>query len=179
MIKIGYSESPIPDNRMKTMQTSSPYKLELIGYILTTRPVELERLIHQHFAEHRFNGEWFRLSRTDVVGIITMSNNGVIVSKKRLIEPSPNQVYDINQSSLIINEFLESRKGYNTKYKIVELFMLYPDLKYTHVAECMGVSRQYVTKIVQQNKCRFRRKLLNNPTHHLPTDSEKFTDVSH
>jgi len=54
-IKIGKSEKEEGvKSRVKSLQTSSPVKLILLGY---TRGCEYK--LHKRFQEHRINGEWF------------------------------------------------------------------------------------------------------------------------
>ena len=54
-IKIGKSEKKEGVmSRVKSIQTSSPVKLVLLGYTLGC-----EYKLHQRFKEHKINGEWF------------------------------------------------------------------------------------------------------------------------
>lgn len=55
-LKIGYSHNP--KSRLSDLQVASPVKLALILGI-TNGDDELERAIHQRFAEFRTAGEWF------------------------------------------------------------------------------------------------------------------------
>lgn len=54
-VKIGYTRSV--DRRFRNLQTASPDKLELLGYIKGNRSAEAE--FHERFAIHKSNGEWF------------------------------------------------------------------------------------------------------------------------
>jgi len=54
-VKIGYAVNPL--SRIKSIQTSSPYKLEVLLIIEGT--YEVERELHKLFHEYRRTGEWF------------------------------------------------------------------------------------------------------------------------
>ena len=54
-IKIGYSDNI--NKRMQSLQSASPKKLILLGYIDGSK--KLERLIHRFFHENQMEGEWF------------------------------------------------------------------------------------------------------------------------
>lgn len=54
-IKIGYSNNV--NERIKSLQSASPEKLVLLGYINGTR--KQEQLIHRFFHKYQMEGEWF------------------------------------------------------------------------------------------------------------------------
>ena len=57
LVKIGYSD--LVAARAAELQSWSPVRLELLGYIPgATRPVE--RWFHERYSVHRDHGEWFR-----------------------------------------------------------------------------------------------------------------------
>ena len=55
-VKVGYSHDP--SNRVPSIQTSSPYELEVLLVIDGTR--DEERQLHAQFASLRLSGEWFQ-----------------------------------------------------------------------------------------------------------------------
>lgn len=57
-IKIGISHHP--KKRMWDLQTACPFELELIGAVRTADAASYEKAIHEYFAAHRVQGEWFR-----------------------------------------------------------------------------------------------------------------------
>jgi len=59
-IKIGYTTSDVKI-RMTTVQSSVPYKLNLLGYFSGGWYKEQE--IHRKFSKFRMRGEWFRPSK--------------------------------------------------------------------------------------------------------------------
>lgn len=56
-IKIGSAVDPL--ERIKTLQTGCPEKLNLLGVIITYGFREMESLLHEEFAAFRTQGEWF------------------------------------------------------------------------------------------------------------------------
>jgi hypothetical protein len=68
MVKIGLTKCMI--TRLKELQTGSPYKLKIIGYIETDNMNVLEKEFHNYLAECRNEGEWFNLSKGDVYSIL-------------------------------------------------------------------------------------------------------------
>ena len=56
-VKIGYSKNPM--KRLKSLSTSSPSPLILLGYFEGT--MKDERDMHLKFSEDRINREWFNL----------------------------------------------------------------------------------------------------------------------
>jgi len=61
-IKIGYSTHNIPNGRVQHANSSSPYGIELIGFIRTNTAKQLETELHEKFKHLRLNGEWFEIS---------------------------------------------------------------------------------------------------------------------
>lgn len=59
-VKIGISDAI--GKRLTTLQTASPYPIELIGWI-PNGTKELERKIHQRFRKLNMRGEWFKLDK--------------------------------------------------------------------------------------------------------------------
>lgn len=57
-VKIGYAKNV--EKRLATHQTSSPHKLELIGFLPGTIADESDW--HDRFRDHRIRGEWFELA---------------------------------------------------------------------------------------------------------------------
>jgi hypothetical protein len=56
-VKIGWSKNV--DTRLKSLQTSSPLPLTLLGKLAASR--RLEKELHLRFEPYRASGEWFRL----------------------------------------------------------------------------------------------------------------------
>lgn len=74
-IKIGYTNNI--KKRLKELQTGSPKKLKLLGYIDGGRTKEQE--LHSQFKQYRVNGEWFRLHQeiVDYINKNTKTNTWI------------------------------------------------------------------------------------------------------
>lgn len=81
-VKIGWALDP--KKRLAELQTGCPSELRLIGTWPGDR--ELEKSAHQHFAEHRLRGEWFRPTR-DVLAASSMLEG----YRPRAVEPRPTE----------------------------------------------------------------------------------------
>ncbi len=65
VVKIGRSEDP--QKRLMAMQTASEQPLVLFGVLHRTPPVKTEQAIHKFWAKNKIQGEWYRLSRNEIV----------------------------------------------------------------------------------------------------------------
>lgn len=66
-IKIGFTSSKV-SKRLSTIQTSHPYKLELLAEVPGDR--KFEKSLHKKFERYRLNGEWFR-PHPDIISYIS------------------------------------------------------------------------------------------------------------
>lgn len=66
-IKIGFTSSNVL-KRLSTIQTSHPYKLELLAKIPGDR--KFEKSLHQKFEKYRLKGEWFQ-PHPDIINFIS------------------------------------------------------------------------------------------------------------
>lgn len=57
LVKIGFSVKP--NSRLKSLQTSFPYKLSVL--YKTKGSTQKEKLAHEKFKNHRLKGEWFNI----------------------------------------------------------------------------------------------------------------------
>ena len=65
-VKIGCSSNESPCNRFNSFKTYAPYGSELIGFIRTIEPRELEFKLHKKFSNKRLEGEWFEITIDEV-----------------------------------------------------------------------------------------------------------------
>ena len=72
-IKIGRAKDV--QSRLSSIQSSNPYKLELIASFFFFG--HAEKMLHEMFAEHRERGEWFR-KNDDLMSFIDEINSGRI-----------------------------------------------------------------------------------------------------
>jgi hypothetical protein len=68
--KIGMSDNP--KRRLMELNTATPYTITLVKVIPSDRASELEYELHKEFEGCRIKGEWFRLSKFDLVYIKSM-----------------------------------------------------------------------------------------------------------
>lgn len=66
--KIGMTNDT--SKRIKSLQTSSPQKLELVLNFSTPDVATVEKWLHETFSSHRVNGEWFSLNQFDLDYIV-------------------------------------------------------------------------------------------------------------
>ncbi|MFD8497295.1 GIY-YIG nuclease family protein [Amycolatopsis sp. NPDC059657] len=72
-VKIGYTRNIA--SRLKTLQTSNPYKLEVLWQ--TSGDMRLEEALHRRFAKHRSQGEWFEFGRLNPVKAVEAAVNEI------------------------------------------------------------------------------------------------------
>lgn len=61
LVKIGYTAAESPEERLSTLQTGSPARLELLAFCDGDQ--SLERQLHELLADARSHNEWFRPTR--------------------------------------------------------------------------------------------------------------------
>lgn len=66
-VKIGRSVNP--GQRLKSLQTSNPLPLKLLGYCPNVSPLE-EKELHKRLRKSKIQGEWFKLT-PEVIEVIT------------------------------------------------------------------------------------------------------------
>lgn len=105
-VKIGFSSNTTPTERIQSMATASPYGLELMCFIQYERAKKLELLFHRIFKHKRINGEWFDLSKDDLMFIKEIT---------RMSDEMISVVHDDDGFDKILNdEFLSPGKHYNS-----------------------------------------------------------------
>lgn len=67
-IKIGYTSNL--KSRIKSMQTASPFQLELVASYESFGIQEEEALAHEYFKYHRVRGEWFEITYNNIFKFI-------------------------------------------------------------------------------------------------------------
>lgn len=72
LVKIGRASS-VP-KRLRELRAMSPVQLYLLHAIPCPdgAALKMERHLHEHFAEKRHHGEWFKLSKRDKKDIVTL-----------------------------------------------------------------------------------------------------------
>lgn len=77
-VKIGVANDV--ENRLLSLQTSSPFKLKLKVKIKSESPTLLERTIHYNLRDKQMQGEWFDLDNKTLEIIINKASNGKLKS---------------------------------------------------------------------------------------------------
>ena len=65
--KIGMTKNESIKNRLQSIKTYSPFEVEVITVIKTKNAFLLEKQIHEKFNSKRMNGEFFELTKSDVI----------------------------------------------------------------------------------------------------------------
>jgi hypothetical protein len=146
LIKIGYSENPDPRSRLRSLSTSSPFNLTIIGYILTGNPLKKEKEIHQLFHEYNVNREWFNIDFNNCIKYIGQELNGVVyLSESKAVK---NDIkLNKEETDEILNHLLIASKSMSKKNVIKFVLHNYPKINVIRLAERMKVSRMYIYKV--------------------------------
>lgn len=123
-VKIGYSSSDNPINRINNFKTSSPYGLELIGIIKTIDAKKLETFLHKKYKEKRLNGEWFNLSQKELKNELGLNFK---LSKK---------IKNTNKEKMYLFSLISNKA----------------DVNFTEISKCLNVSRQTVYNWIKEYK---------------------------
>lgn len=81
-IKIGMTNSSNLNSRVNDYKTSSPYGIELIGFIQTPTPSQMESKLHGLLKDVRLKGEWFDIDKFQANELINMYNPEIDERKK-------------------------------------------------------------------------------------------------
>jgi DNA-binding MarR family transcriptional regulator len=117
-IKIGFTSSEEPSNRLRSLQTASPVELKVLGYI--NGGAKVEGRIHSFLHLHRLKGEWFErdaalsiLNHLTPKNIFTMLSDGDV-----FIDQILNIAYNIDHEEC---ETVESLAPTIARYLLWEL----------------------------------------------------------
>ena len=80
-IKIGMSTHSNPFHRIQSMETSSPFGMELLGFVKTDNPLILEKKYHSKFSSSRIKGEWFSIPVEQIYSILEHHNGKNVISQ--------------------------------------------------------------------------------------------------
>lgn len=98
-VKIGYSKEPNPDKRRVAMSMYYPYGLELVDFIQSYKPYELEKKIHKKLEAFRIKGEWFKVSKDQIETMVNLYTDAEDLSIR-------------NEALSLIADRLAIKKGY-------------------------------------------------------------------
>lgn len=69
IFKIGMTNRT-PKSRLDQLQVTSPFELNIFGFIKAINARKVERQLHKKFRDYRLNGEWFNLSEQQVEHVL-------------------------------------------------------------------------------------------------------------
>lgn len=104
-IKIGFTLNPSPISRFNSFKTYAPHGSQLVGFIQTENPLQLERDLHDKFSEFRLNGEWFNVSEDVIDEVIRVHSAIEDVKHKSLFQEE--YAKRIHRNSLKKSDFQE------------------------------------------------------------------------
>ena len=148
-IKIGFSTNESPLSRFEQFRTYAPFGAELVGFIRTYEPLELETILHAKYALKRLKGEWFDITNADVEREIELYSN-------------ISDIQEMNHFQIEWSKHLEKKKNpyldlgnQSTRKIIIDEFLINKDFNRSELAVNLKVSRQYIHKVIseyQKNK---------------------------
>lgn len=111
-IKVGYSKRL--DKRIFNFGVTLPFDIELIHVIFSLNVKHTEKLFHVYFKKKRVNGEWFRLTDSDILNIrqlklpehILRSINFNIIRKPK--------IYNIDIHQMLPIKFIKVNKHFKS-----------------------------------------------------------------
>lgn len=140
-VKIGFSTSESPADRFAQFCTYAPYGSEIIGFIITPTPKELETAIHKKYASKRLSGEWFEISEDDVNYEIDFHQ-----SKEKVRERNEFQIawakFIKDRENNINLDLYEAMTDEEKKREFIKSLQSGQKINKTELAERLGVSRQ-------------------------------------
>jgi hypothetical protein len=67
--KVGMTDQDV-ENRIYTMQTGNPERIEIIYTLETSMYLEIERTIHRMLSPYSYSGEWFKIVEEDITDTV-------------------------------------------------------------------------------------------------------------
>ena len=77
------------DSRLRDLQVSNPYDLELIKTFEVDDGFRFEKFLHKTFKNKHSRGEWFKLSREDLVKIEKMDREEMTHAWQQMLKENP------------------------------------------------------------------------------------------
>lgn len=100
-VKIGYTLDPTPQKRFKDFKTYAPFGAEMLGYVNSSNPFDLEQRLHEKYYRVKLTGEWFDISLKDVENDIKdYSTNESLIARSFFWEKYAEQQKQLIQNNL-------------------------------------------------------------------------------
>jgi hypothetical protein len=106
-IKIGFSDNESPISRFNQFKTYAPFGAELIGFIITSKPQELEKQLHLKYSRDRIKGEWFEITENEANKCINFYSNLEDIEEKNnfQIEWAKKKMPVLEKANIVIENF--------------------------------------------------------------------------
>ena len=172
-IKIGYDTSESGMERFNTLKTAASRGLDFVGYIPADNCPQLEKEMHEQFAEHRQEGEWFELGIGIICQEILKHGGSFGYPSGQFVNTKPTKSFDPKA-------LLNKRKFLRMLPKTFE----YNDIDNfgtPYYYKNFNLTKQQAEKIIEENCTRFKDgrsyRIRKNKVFQFPVqiDYEKFT----
>lgn len=145
-IKIGFSTNESPLSRFDQFRTYAPFGAELVGFIRTYEPLELETILHAKYALKRLKGEWFDITYTDVEREIELYSNISDIQEMNNFQIEWSRKVNRNKVD-IENDRIKEMNHYDATK---EFYIKDKDFNRTDLAERLGVSRATIIRNIRK-----------------------------
>lgn len=143
-VKIGFSSNESPISRFDSFRTYAPYGSEILGFIQTENPSELELRLHSRFSAKRLLGEWFDITEEDVKNVISLYTP--IEQINEMNEFYRNWAKYIADKKNKTEALVFSCKSSTVKERFREMYDINPLTNRMQASKKLGVSRQTIHK---------------------------------
>jgi hypothetical protein len=154
-VKIGYSSNNNPIKRFEQFKTYAPFGAEILGFIQTEEARHLESKLHLKYAQHRLDGEWFKLSSKEVKSIIDYYTSKEQIKDKNNFQIEYAKYLENNRKIkeidlLLLEDKILNQKNINIKNQVKKYILKDPEFNRTHLAKKLGVSRRTVHNYINE-----------------------------
>lgn len=155
-VKIGYSISISPIERFNQFKTYAPFGAEILGFIITENPNELEKLLHEKFSVFRLHGEWFDISEEMVKKAISFHSNEFQIHSrfkfelefaKYLSQKKESEKTESYLEKIISDLFIEDNSKFLPTEDIISIINSYSEQKFTSIMIGRTLKQMGFTKI--------------------------------
>lgn len=151
-VKIGFSQNESPINRFNQFKTYAPYGSEILGFIVTSQPVELEKFLHKKFISKRIRFEWYDLTEEEVKKEIDFYTSAEQISDRNDFQIA--WAKEIHNRQLKLNNVIDELKplslGKNKKKAFFELYSVNKNLNKHQTALNLKVTRGTLYRWIEE-----------------------------
>lgn len=147
-IKIGFSNNESPINRFEQFKTYAPTGAEIVGFINTYNPCQLEAELHNKFSEKRLNGEWFDIS--------VETCHDLISSHTSKADEDERSLFYLEYAKYMNGEYENGRKikkiKPDNKNTFLAKYRANKNINISEYSKNIGVSRQSIYRWIDNDK---------------------------